>query len=180
MQDRPDAAMLELAIARIETVGWTGYSVFDLEVDEDVPVAQLLEAVGDRRAIIKTLGRHGDAAMLAVDLEDLQDMTPRERVFELIMRRLDALAFARPVLRDLSRDRQPDVALVALGSLAVLVRRLSQVAGLPATAEGAWTAVQLGRVYVQTGRIWLDDVSDDKAATLAELDKRLSALPRLD
>jgi hypothetical protein len=67
-------------------------------------------------------------------------------------------------------------ALVNVGQALKLVVEASDAApsGLRRLATGA----ALGNVYLRTGKVWLEDDSPDKAATMAELDKRLDGIGR--
>ena len=58
----------------------------------------------DRPPLLRVLGRRLDAEMLAIDMAELDGLTPRERLFELIMRRLDAMAPFKPSLRAIGRE----------------------------------------------------------------------------
>ena len=104
-------------------------------------------------------------------------MTPRERVFELVMRRLDAMApykdgpaGARRARRRAIRPCWP----AACCNLDRLGRWLLDAAG---TTDGrlidAVARRVLAAIYVRAFNVWLDDDTPDLARTLAELDRRL-------
>jgi hypothetical protein len=129
-----------------------------------------------RDAMLRGLNRRVDAAMLAFDPAELDGLPPRDRAFELLMRRLDALGPFRAGLRRLAREAPGEPCVVLLTALrldrsmawlqdALGVRRYGLRARL---ARGA-----LGAAYVQTARVWFRDESADLARTMAELDKQL-------
>ena len=70
------------------------------------------------------------------ELAELDGMTPRERVFELVMRRLDAMAPYKDGLRTIAREapRDPALLVAAWCNVGRLSRRLLDAAG---TADAA-------------------------------------------
>ncbi|MFW5681340.1 MAG: hypothetical protein ACOC3D_13815, partial [Pseudomonadota bacterium] len=120
-----------------------------------------------------------DVAMLDMTVDDLLPLSPKERLFELVMRRLEALEFARPALRRLRTDGPSEGWLGALGNLGQALKLVVEASdaarpGLGRLAAGA----ALGTAYVRTARVWLEDETPDKATTMAELDKRLDGITR--
>ena len=115
--------------------------------------------------------------MLAIDMAELDGMSPRERVFELIMRRLDAMAPYKEGLRTLAHEARRDPccwqrpAAISTGSAGACSTRRLPTRGPVMTAKLARRVT--GAVYLQAFRVWLDDDTPDMARTLAELDRRL-------
>lgn len=168
--------LLGQAFALLAERGWQRFSFAELARRSGSGLAEVYAELPGRPALLRALGRRLDREMLQIDLAELDDMTPRERMFELIMRRLDAMAPYKEGLRALARAsrRQPDVLLAACCNLDRLGRRLLDAAAgeqPPVLAGLARRAAQL--VYLCTLRVWLDDDSPDMARTLAELDRRL-------
>ena len=120
--------------------------------------------------------------MLDLPSAELDGMTPRERVFELVMRRLDAMAPYKRGLRALADEapRDPALLAVALCNLHRLGRWLLDAAG---TTDGrlvdAVARRVLAAIYVRAFNVWLHDDTPDLARTLAELDRRLQQAERL-
>ena len=136
----------------------------------------------DRRAVLRTLAERVDEAMLAVDRAELEGLPPRDKLFELIMRRLDALAPYRQGLARLARDARRDPCLLLpIGCrLDRSLRWMQELAGL--RAHGLRARLQrraLLAVYLQTLRTWFGDDSADLAKTMAELDTLLRRVERL-
>jgi AcrR family transcriptional regulator len=173
-KDAPD--LVELAIRLIAEHGWQGFSFADLARQATVPLAVVYAELPNRAAILSALGRRLDAEMLGIDMAELDGMTPRERVFELVMRRLDAMAPYKEGLRTIAHEaaRDPMLLGVACCTVARLGRRLVDAAGteesrvLTALARHA-----VGAIYARAFNVWLDDDTPDMARTLAELDRRL-------
>jgi AcrR family transcriptional regulator len=176
MAESDESDLLTLAFELLAERGWERFSFVELSRRASLPLAEVYAQLPDRAALLRVLGRRLDAEMLAIDMAELDGMSPRERVFELIMRRLDAMAPYRASLRSLARRTRPEPTLVlaACCNLSRLSRRLVDAAGVdggPVMQRMARRAT--GAVYLQTFRVWLDDDTPDMARTLAELDRRL-------
>jgi AcrR family transcriptional regulator len=99
-----EADLLEQAFTLIAEQGWRDFSLTALAKRAGVPLSKVYAAFPTRAAVLPALGRRLDEAMLDLDpAEEFAGMSPRERVFELVMRRLDAMAPFRAGLRALGR-----------------------------------------------------------------------------
>lgn len=173
-EQNPD--LVGLAFTLIGERGWRGFSFAELARRAELPLAQVYAELPDRGALLRSLGRRLDAEMLAVEASELEGMSPRERVFELIMRRFDAMAPVKPALRSLARDGARDPGLTAAG-LCNVGRLATRLLDAAETRDGP-TAHLIARhvlaaIYVRVFNVWLDDDTVDLARTLAELDRRL-------
>jgi hypothetical protein len=109
-------------------------------------------------------------------------MTPRDRLFELIMRRFDAMAAYRDGLRVVSREARRDGAALcaSLGNLERLTAWLADAAcGSSGGLRNLLARKALLLLYARVFSVWLDDTTTDRATTLAELDRRLAQLEDL-
>ena len=100
MAKKSEPDLLMLAFELVAERGWRRLSLAELARRAGVPLAQVYAELPDRAALLRRLGRRLDAGMLDLPPAELDGMTPRERVFELIMRRLDAMAPYKQGLRD--------------------------------------------------------------------------------
>jgi ubiquinone biosynthesis protein COQ9 len=171
---RPD--LLQAAFEVIAERGWSGLSAQAIATRAGVSLVEVYRQLPGRGALLRTLSDRVDEAMLEVDEADLVGLPPRDRVFELMMRRLDALNPYRAGLKRLARDARCDPALLLLTACRMdrSLAWLQEAAGLP--SRGLRARLQrraLGVVYVGTLRTWLRDESGDHARTMAELDKAL-------
>jgi AcrR family transcriptional regulator len=174
---QPD--LLDAALALIAERGWRGFSLVDLARRTGLSLAAVYAELPGRAAVLRRLGQRLDVAMLGVGPVELAEMSPRERLFELLMRRFDALAAYRPALRAMARERivDPELCAASLCNLQRAAGWLVDASGRRATGLGAVLARQaVLMVYARTFKVWLDDDSPDRAATLAELDRRLGQL----
>jgi AcrR family transcriptional regulator len=168
--------LVRLAFDLLAERGWERFSFAELARRAEMGLPEVYAELPDRAALLRVLGRRLDAEMLAIDLAELDGMSPRERVFELIMRRLDAMAPYKEGLRTLARrtGRDPSLLATALCNLDRLSRRMLDAAATedgPVMGKAARRVT--GAVYLRTFSVWLDDDTPDMARTLAELDRRL-------
>jgi AcrR family transcriptional regulator len=178
----PEADLLTSAFALLAERGWAGLSLVALAERAGLPLVEVHRQLPDRRAILRALSERVDEAMLELDLRELQGLPPRDKVFELIMRRLDALAPFRAGLDRLARDarRDPCMLLPITCRLDRSLRWMQELAGL--RAQGLCARLQrraLLAVYLQTLRTWLADEGADLARTMADLDNLLRRIEHL-
>jgi AcrR family transcriptional regulator len=174
--ESPD--LVKLAFALLGERRWARFSFAELARRAEMPLAAVYAELPDRGALLRALGRRLDAEMLGLDMAELDGMTPRERVFELVMRRLDAMAPYKDGLRAIGREtaRRPALIAAACCNVDRLSRRLLDAAGGGDQRGPAGDAVArqvMGAIYVRVFGVWLDDDTTDMARTLAELDRRL-------
>src|SRR6202044_3437683 len=113
-----------------------------------------------------------DRTVLAADLSDMDEEPERERLFDVLMRRLEAMAPHRDAVRSLVRSarRNPPLAL-ALNGLAVRSQQwMLTAAGVPAAGpRGMVRAQALAVMFASVLRTWVDDEDDGLARTMAAL-----------
>ena len=175
-EDSTPPDLLQLAMRLVAEQGWAAFSFAELARRAGIGLAEVYAEFPDRAALLRGVGRRADAEMLQIDLAELDAMTPRERVFELVLRRLDAMAPYQEGVRVLAREavRDPLLLGAACGTIDRVARRILDVAG----SCGGPMATALARrvvaaIYARTFSVWLDDTTPDMARTLAELDRRL-------
>ena len=153
--------------------GWDGLAMRRVAAASGVPMHELRRRCPDRLGLLRLHGRAVDAAVLEGTVPG-QGGTARDRVFDVLMRRIDALQPHRAGVLRLMRDLQADPLLTVL-LLAELLRSMawmleaaeldtSGVAGL-ARRKGR-TAEWLARL-----RAWARDGSEDLGPTMAALDR---------
>ncbi|NMM43201.1 hypothetical protein HH303_01845 [Rhodospirillaceae bacterium KN72] len=131
-------------------------------------------------AVLKFLDR-ADRQVLSEDAGFTDEDSVKDRLFDLLMRRLDGLAPHRQAMAAISREMRRNPCLAALIGGREL-RALSwylEAAGV--SIKGPFGLIRtkgLGLVWTRVFTVWLDDDSDDFAKTMATLDKDLSRAGR--
>lgn len=178
MAKRPDkpakiiAAAFKLACAQ----GWHGLSLSDIAAAAKVPLPELAQLFPTKSAIIAAWSRGLDAEVLKLaEVEDMEGEGARDRLFDVLMMRFDAMAADKPavavIARDLSRDPVAMIALLspALQSLGWML----EAAGIDSSGlRGRLRVRGLAVIWARVFSIWLED-GEDQAKTMAELDRRL-------
>lgn len=172
--DAPRDAV-DVALNLFEERGYVAVAVAEIAEAAGTSLADLLRQYPGKSALIATwLGRI-DAGMLDA-AKATEDETPRDRLFEVIMARLDLLAPRKPLVRALSRAALGDPDLACTLALALRRSLRWMLAAARVEAEGLRGFVirrGLAAIYADTLRVWLADPSEDAARTMAHLDKRL-------
>lgn len=134
-----------------------------------------------KQAILCGFFRRIDEAVLTEPPAAEEDERPRDRLFDLLMRRFDTLRPYRPALDVLRRELagDPVSALAAAAALARSMRWMLETADIPAGGwRGAISVKLTAAAYLAAMRAWRGDESPDLAQTMAALDARLRRIER--
>ena len=173
--------IIDAALACIARQGWRRLSLADIAAEAGLPILRVYRLFSSKTAILRGFFRRVDEAVLAAPLDSEPDERPRDRVFDLLMRRFDALTPYRAALEVLGRELPTDplAALAAGAGLLRSMRWMLEAAGISGEGLGGALAVKLtAAAYLATLRVWLRDESPDLAPTMAALDRRLRGIER--
>jgi AcrR family transcriptional regulator len=133
------------------------------------------------------------AAILAAFLRDIDDRvvgagapdageTARDRLFDVLMRRFDALAPHKVAIGAIVGDlrTRPGAGLCMVPRFLCSMAAMLEAAGLSARGIAGLVRIEgLALIYANALRVWLADDSPDMAATMAALDKGLRQAERV-
>ena len=173
--------IIDAALACIARQGWRRLSLADIAAEAGLPILRVYRLFSSKPAILCGFFRRIDETVLAAPPEGEPDERPRDRVFDLLMRRFDALQPHRAALDVLARELPTDplAALAAGAGLLRSMRWMLEAAGISAEGLGGAVAVKLtAAAYLATLRVWRRDESPDFAPTMAALDRRLRVIER--
>lgn len=168
-----DDRIIDAAMNLIGGRGWRNVTLADIAGESGLTLAQLYAAFPSKLAILDAFERRVNERTLEGGADG---ESPRDRLFELIMRRLDALNPHREAVRALLRDLpwDPSMALCAGPRFLNAMRWMGEAAGMETDGIGGIVRVNgLAAIYLSALRTWLDDDSEDRARTMAALDKAL-------
>ncbi|HVA11954.1 MAG TPA: TetR/AcrR family transcriptional regulator [Stellaceae bacterium] len=169
------AAALTLAAAQ----GWRRIGMAEIASAAGVSLTEAYGLVRSKPGILAALRRQTDETMLAGGA--VSGDSPRDRLFDALMRRFEALQPYRTGLRAVLRDSVGDPAMV--GFLPGLLRSMSwtlTVAGLPASGcRGQLARRLVGALYVSLLPTFFRDEGRDLGSTMAALDRRLRQVESL-
>jgi AcrR family transcriptional regulator len=170
---------IEAALALAAIQGWRHTTMADIAARSGLSLAELLARFATKEAILAAYMQRLDGAMLAGESPDSNDAgeDSRDRLFETIMRRLDAMTAHKDALRNILRDlpySPLSACSLAAGPFNRSTRWMLAAAGL----DGGGLIAELrrrglGLIYLAAVRAWLDDDTQDLSKTMAALDRRL-------
>jgi ubiquinone biosynthesis protein COQ9 len=177
----PKAALREALLRMVAAGGWRNLSYAEIAKDAGLTLAAAYEAYPSKAAILTGIGRDIDARLFASLEEDPLDGSVKDRLFDLIMRRLDILSEHKEAYAALAWElpRTPLEASCLMFQLRRSLANMLEAAGVSASGlSGAFRIEGLGAIYACALRVWLRDETADLSKTMAELDKRLGQVDR--
>lgn len=161
-----------LAEQAFEDIGYA-----DLAARAGVSLATLRKEFGSKLPIVAAYVKAIDHKVLAGGDADMADEPPRERLFDVLMRRLEAMAPDRAAIRSLMRSarRHPTLAL-AFNGLAVKSQRwMLTAANIDAAGpRGIVRAQGLAVLFADVLRTFVHDEDEGLSRTMAALDRALA------
>ena len=167
-----DALMGLAAERRFEDI-----SIRDICDRANVSLADFRAAFPSKGAVLGGLTRRIDRVVLSADDGELGKEAARERLFEVLMRRLDALTPYREGIRSMSDwlRRDPVAALAMNQSVINSMRFMLEAAGIDSSGiSGAIKLQGLALAWARIVNVWLDDSEPELAKTMAALDRELA------
>ncbi|GAN64222.1 TetR family transcriptional regulator [Acetobacter indonesiensis NRIC 0313] len=173
-----DVALLSAAMTQAEQGGWNSVSLLESARQAGLPLAETRDRFPCRASLLLRLGRIADESALA---DDTATGDSRERLFDLLMRRLDVFQQYRngikAVMRALPFD--PALAVILGGATIESMRWMADAAGISTTGLGGIVRINLVMgVWTHTLRTWEKDDSEDMGSTMAALDQALDKAAR--
>jgi AcrR family transcriptional regulator len=166
-------ALLELAGER----SWEDINISDIAQRANVTLSTFRDYFPSKGAVLAGFARKIDKEVLDGTTQDLVGEPAKERLFDVLMRRLDALApYKLGVEGIVEWARRDPMAAAALDRLEVnSMRFMLEAAGID--SEGPVGVLKLqGLVFawLRVLRVWFRDDDPALAATMAELDRALT------
>ncbi|MCC6716545.1 MAG: TetR family transcriptional regulator [Acetobacteraceae bacterium] len=173
-----DAALVAACFEQVAARGWLRLSIAEAARAAGIALVVARRRMPDRCALLLRFGALADARAL-------QGAAPegpaRDRLFDLVMRRIDFLQAHRAgvvaLLRAVPFD--PPAALLLTAASLRSMAWLLEGAGIAAAGpQGGLRAAGMLAVWGWTVRAWQRDTSEDLAATMAALDAALTRAER--
>jgi AcrR family transcriptional regulator len=162
-----------LAEKRFEDIGFA-----EIARGAGVSLSELRAKHASKIELLAAHMREVDRAVLDGIDTAMADEPPRERLFDVLMRRLDVLAPDKAAVRSLQRSVMFNLGLtLALNGLAVRsMQWMLTAADISASGpKGMVRAQGLAWLFASVLRTWLHDDDPGQARTLASLDRALSS-----
>jgi AcrR family transcriptional regulator len=175
MTDIDDDALVAALWRVIATHGWPGLTMGRLAAESGVQLATLRDRFPSRLDPLILHGRRVDHAVLTGTVPG-QGGAARDRLFDVLMRRLDAMQPHRAGVLRFVREMRRDPSLAALlgPQLSLSMRWMLDAAEIEGSAgQRRIIALGLVGVWLATVRAWAADDSEDLGTTMAALDRAL-------
>jgi len=151
---------------------WAEVTLRDIAHEAGVPFAELYARAPGKGALLDRLSKRHDGAALKASDDPSPDVA--DRLFEVIMARLEAMEPNRIVLIAIARSESPSPRMA--GRLALTARALLEAAGIDAGGRrGAVRTAAMIAVWARILQVWRDD-EGALNRTMAEIDKRLKRM----
>jgi AcrR family transcriptional regulator len=167
------AAAMEVAVR----IGWRRAALADIAAAAGMRLGEVHAHFADKGAMLRGIVELADRRVLAGAGEPDPESSARDRLFDVLMRRFDALAQHRAGVLACWHGISADPVALACRFPAALasMRWMLEAAGIPANGPlGMLRAKGLLAVWVAVFRTWETDETADFSATMAALDKALT------
>ena len=171
-----DALMALLAENSFEQIG-----LAEVAGRAGIKLSELRAEFGSTLAILAAHIKDIDKTVLAGGDSDMSEEPARERLFDVLMRRLEALAPYKDAVHSIMRSarRNPGLAF-ALNAMAVRSQHwMLEAAGVGASGPGgALRAQGAALMFARVLSVWINDEDEGLDRTMSALDRGLSSAER--
>jgi AcrR family transcriptional regulator len=178
----PPETVLDAFLRLVGDKGYGDVTLRDVAAAADVGLADLYRLYPDKVALVSAFLARTDAAVLAgTPREADPEETARDRLFDVMMRRYDALKPHRAAWRAIARAamRDPLLGLALAPAVRRSVGAMLEAAGLASDGlSGAVRQNGLMAIHAAVLRVFERDESADLSKTMAALDSRLKTAER--
>ncbi|WP_426956578.1 hypothetical protein [Muricoccus radiodurans] len=173
----PSPALLDALWRVVERHGWHGTTFARIAAESGETLESLRGHYATPVDLLRAHARVVDQAVLAGTVPGQAGFgTARDRIFDLLMRRFDALAPHRAGILRLQRDLMTDPVSALLLSPILMASMAWTLEGADVPTGGITGLLRvkgLTAVWLSASRTWASDESTDLGATMAALDRAL-------
>lgn len=174
--------LIDAALDLAATKRWRDLSLPEISAHAGVEIGVAVMTLPSRTHILQALNERVDDQVFSSLEADPLDGTTKDKLFDLLMRRFDALHGHQAAMASISSDlvRNPLSAACLSGRFLKSMALTLQAAG--ASSEGCSGHIRakaLGLVQMNAARAWLKDESDSLEHTMSTLDKGLQRAEKL-
>ena len=174
--------IIETAFALAAEQGWRDLSLAQIAEAAKVPLSSLYPIYPSKQAIIEGYADYLDATVMGAEDLEGEEAPARDRLFDVLMRRLEAMQPQREAIGAILQDQLRDPLSLCCGGcrLKRSMAAMLEAAGFSTSGLRGLVRIKgLSAIYLSTLRVWLRDDSEDMAKTMASLDKQLRRVDSL-
>lgn len=168
--------ILDAALYLAAQHDWRRVGMTEIAGLAGIRLGELYRTFSSKSGIVAGLMARTDEHVLDGVDEAMEGEPVRDRLFDLIMRRLDELRPHKRAIRSMLSDvpRDPVSVLCVAPHLMQSMAWMLEAAGVRTDGLRGIARVQgLTAIYLRVLRTWLDDDSEDQGKTMAQLDRLL-------
>jgi ubiquinone biosynthesis protein COQ9 len=166
----------QAAFALAERRPWHEITMGAIAQQSGLSITAIMRNVASKAAILRDFSRDIDGAMLLVFEKYPPEGEAHDRLFDVIIKRLEIMHPYRPVVGSVLKRRigDPGEAAVMLQSVAITVGWIAAAAKVEEEpAWQSWGRIGLGRAYIKAVTAWAGDDDPGLSRTMAALDRAL-------
>ncbi|HUB94359.1 MAG TPA: helix-turn-helix domain-containing protein [Stellaceae bacterium] len=170
----PENRLIDAALTLAARQGWRQTGLADIAAEARMSLAEVYALHRSKAGILVAFLRRVDAEVLG-GADAGSDEGRRDRLFDTLMRRFEALKPHKAAVRAILRDSvgRP-AAVLGVAALRRSMRWMLEASGIATTGcRGRLMISASLALYGSVMRVFLNDDSDDLAATMAALDRAL-------
>jgi len=171
--------IITAALSLAESDGWAKLSMADIATKARLKPTEVLTEFHSKTGLLWGILESIDQAVLAEKRN--ADEPARDRLFDVLMSRFDALNAHKDAIKAIARElpRDPLTGLLSAPRFMMSMAWMLEAAGISSGGlKGLLRTKGLALVYLNAARVWLRDDSPDMSKTMAALDKGLRRAER--
>ena len=169
--------IVESALHLAVEQGWEYTTLRDISAHSGISLSELFDIIDDKNDILVLLGRMIDKKIVTnTDISDDDDISARDRLFDILMDRYDALNEYRDGIKAILESFRfdPKQLVISMPHLCKSMSWMLEISGVETSGiKGALKVAGLTGVYLKVMKTWAKDESEDLSKTMAALDKAL-------
>ncbi len=172
--------IISAALSLAQSNDWASFSMADVGEKADLTTDDVIQEFPSKIGLLWGIIESVDRTVLTEQTNT--DEPPRERLFDVLMARLDAITPYKLAIRSIARASSKDL-IISLSILPRFMLSMSwmlEAAGVSSVGlKGLIRTKGLAIVYLNTMRVWLHDETPDLSKTMAALDQNLRRAERI-
>lgn len=173
----PEEKIIDAAMKLAAAQGWQAITLADIAKAAKLKLSEMPARFSSKSAILAAYGKRIDARVLdEASAEDMTGESARDRLFDVLMMRFDAMADDKKALRRIAQDmkREPFSSAALARPMLQSMGWMLEAAGIDSSGiAGAVRSRGLALIWASAFNTWLED-DDDQSKTMAVLDRRLA------
>lgn len=168
--------VIDAALRLADDRRWRDISLGDIAAEAGITLPQLYPMFASKGAILRGLSKRIDEQIIAGTDADASQEPTRDRLFDILIRRFEALKPHRMAIASIVRDvaTAPPLGLAAGCTLMRSMAWSLEMSGVSSSGPcGLVRTKGLAAIYLSALAVFLRDDSEDLAKTMANLDRNL-------